>query len=208
MSMVEALKRMAGLAGRAGAARSAGLNLATTPAGGYRAFFSLACVAAAALLGAAGVLVADFARSEGPPEGLLEQERRLLAERRALDQQAAQASAAVRGTRATEILDRTALLNELLIRKGVSWTHTFLDLEQVLPPNVRMLTIEPEVAVGDTIWLDMTVSAKAPADFIGFLKALEGSSLFGSPALRGSAPPADGDPTFRYQLSVEYDQQL
>ena len=206
--MVEPLKRLAGFAGRAAAARSASLNLATNPAGGYRALFSLACVTAAVLLGAAAILVAEFVQSEGPPEGLVEQERRLLAERQALDRQAAQASAALRGDRATEILDRTALLNELLIRKGVSWTHTFLDLEKVLPPNVRMLTIEPEVAVGDTIWLDMTVSAKAPADFIEFLKTLEGSSLFGSPALRGSAPPADGDPTFRYQLSVEYDQQL
>ena len=208
MYMVEVLKRMAGLTAHAGAARSASLNLATNPAGGYRALFSLACVATAVLLATAAMLVAQFARSEGPPEGLVEQERRLLAERRDLDQQAAQASAALRGTRTAVILDRTALLNELLIRKGISWTHTFLDLEKVLPPNVRVLTIEPEVAVGDTIWLDMTVSAKAPADFIGFLKTLEGSSLFGSPALRGSAPPADGDPTFRYQLSVEYDQQL
>ena len=86
MYMVEVLKRMAGLTAHAGAARSASLNLATNPAGGYRALFSLACVATAVLLATAAMLVAQFARSEGPPEGLVEQERRLLAERRDLDQ--------------------------------------------------------------------------------------------------------------------------
>ena len=205
--MIEVLRRIARPTGRA-SATSANLNLATNPAGGYRAFFSLACLTAVALLAAAAVLVAQFVQSEGPPQGLLERERQLLEERRALGDLAAEASATLQGERAAEILDRTALLNELLIRKGVSWTHTFLDIEEVLPPNVRVLTIEPEVAVGDTIRLDMTVSAKAPADFIEFLKTLEGSSLFGSPALRGSAPPSEGDPTFRYQLAVEYDQQL
>lgn len=190
------------------AVRSATLNLASRPAGGYRAFFCLACLAAVALLAAGGVLGTRLARSEGPPEGLVEQERRLLAERSELDRASIEASSVLRAEGVGAILDRTALLNELLVRKGVSWTHTFLDLGSVLPPNVRVLTIEPEVAVGDTIWLDMTVSAKAPADFIEFLKTLEGSSLFGSPTLRGSAPPAEGDPTYRYQLSVEYDQQL
>lgn len=189
---------------RAGAA----VNLATNPSGGYRAFFALSCVGVAALLGIAAWLIADFVVREGPPEELLEREQQLVAEQRRLADAGAAASAKLRSETAVEVLDRTAFLNQLLIRKGVSWTHTFLDLAKVLPPNVRVLTIEPEVAYGDTIRLDMTVSAKAPSDFIEFLKTLEGSELFGSPALRGSAPPGESDPTFRYQLAVEYDQKL
>ena len=206
--MVEALQRLARSGGYPGPARSASLNLASSPSGGYQALFCLACIAAAALTATGVLLGVELASSEGPPEGLVAQERRLLAEQRELSSGTAEASAALRSPRTAEVLDRTTLLNELLIRKGVSWTHTFLDLEKVLPANVRVLTIEPEVAERDTIRLDMTVSAKAPADFIEFLTTLEGSSLFGSPALRGSAPPSDGDPTFRYQLTVEYGQQL
>ncbi len=191
-----------------GGASGSGLNLATNPSGGFRAFFALACVAAAALVGTAAWLTASFMAHDGPPEELVEHERELLEEQRKLGDLRAAASAKLQSERAAEILDRTAFLNELLVRKSVSWTRTFLDLEKVLPPNVRVLTIEPEVAYGDTIRLDMTVSAKVPADFIGFLKTLEGSELFGSPALMGSAPPGDTDPTFRYQLAVEYDQQL
>lgn len=184
------------------------LNLATNPAGGYRAFFAAACLAAGVLLVTAGYLAFQYAGAGGPAGGLEEQERRLLEEQRAVAKRGADATAKVEAPGTVATLDRTAFLNELLVRKGVSWTRTFLDLEQVLPPEVRVLSIRPEVAYDDRISLEMTVSAKLPANFIGFLKALEGSELFGSPALRGSAPPDDGDPTYRYQLAVEYGQQL
>lgn len=189
-------------------AARARLNLATNPSGGYRALFVLECAMAVALVGTAVGLTVVLVSSEGPPGELLARERELDSEQSSLRDLAASASAKTQGARPAEVIERTAFLNELLIRKGVSWTRTFLDLEEVLPPNVRVLTIEPEVARGDTIRLDMTLSAKAPEDFIGFLKTLEGSALFGSPTLRGSAPPSDTDPTFRYQLAVEYDQQL
>ncbi len=184
------------------------LNLASRPSGGYRAFFVLACLATAGLLAAAALLIASYLGSGNLPAELLEKEPQLLAEQGRLGDLGAQATAKIGSVRTGEILDRTAFLNELLIRKGISWTRTFLDLAQVLPPSVRVLTIQPEVAYGDTIRLDMTVSAKQPSDFIEFLRSLEGSELFGSPGLRGSAPPTESDPNFRYQLAVEYDQQL
>ncbi len=183
------------------------LNLATHPAGGYRAFLILALASAAGLVAATAALGTAFFGAGGVPEDLVEQERLLLAEQRRLAEAGAEASANLQGPRAAEVLERTAFLNQLLIRKGVSWTRTFLDLERVLPASVRLRTIQPEVAGNDTIRLEMTVSAKQPSDFIGFLKALEGSELFGSATLQGSAPPDEGDPTFRYQLAVDYDQQ-
>lgn len=184
------------------------LNLASNPSGGYRAFLALSCVAAAALLVTAVQLVVQFAGSSGPPEALLSQEREMAELQLNLARQGSEADAKIDAARTAEILDRTVFLNDLLIRKGISWTRTFLDLEQVLPPEVRVLTIQPEVAYHDRILLDMTVSAKRPADFIGFLKTLEESGLFGSPVLRGSAPPTESDPTFHYELAVEYGQQL
>ena len=184
------------------------LNLATNPAGGYRAFFAMACIAGAILLGVAGQMAVRYSGFGGLPEEIVARERQLVEEQRSLATLGTDASAKIQGPQTTEILERTAFLNGLLVRKGVSWTQTFLDLSQVLPPSVRMLTIQPEVAYGDTILLDMTVSAKQPSDFIDFLKQLEGSELFGSTALRGSAPPDEREPTFRYQLEVEYEQQL
>lgn len=193
---------------RAHSRAAKGLNLATEPTGGYRAFFALACLAGAALAVVTGLLIASFVRTERTPEQLLSRQQELLAEQRRLDSLSVSASRQLQSESTAEVIERTAFLNELLVRKSVSWTRTFLDLEVVLPANVRTLTIQPEVARGDTIRLDMTVSAKEPSDFIEFLKTLEGSDLFQAPAVRGSVPPSDGDPTFRYQLMVEYDQQL
>ena len=184
------------------------LNLATSPSGGYRAFCALACTAAIALLAVAGQLAVQYLGSGELPEELVAQERQLLDEQRTQTRLGMEASAKIEGPETISILERNAFLNELLVRKGVSWTQTFLDLAQVLPPSVRMLTIRPEVAYGDTILLDMTVSAKQEADFIEFLKELEGSELFGSLALRGSVPPDEREPDFRYQLEVEYGQRL
>jgi hypothetical protein len=52
------------------------------------------------------------------------------------------------------------------------------------------------------------VGAEKPADFIEFLRALESSELFGPAALGGYSPPDDNQPLFRYQLTVNYAQQL
>ncbi len=185
----------------------ASLNLATNPGGGERAFFGVACGVALVLLGIAVNFAVERITTGETPQTLLARERILQAEQAKLAETVAAANAKVRDPGTIAILERTEFLNELLVRKGVSWTRTFLDLEEVLPPSVRILALQPEVAYGDTVLLDMTVSAKEPADFIEFLRTLEGSAQFGSPALRGSAPPDDGDPTFRYQLAMEYVQR-
>ncbi len=106
------------------------------------------------------------------------------------------------------IYDRSFFLNQLLIRKGISWTRTFADLEEVLPPRVLMMQIRPEVTFDNKVRLEMQVGAETPADFIEFLKELESSDVFDAPNLRGYNPPDDNEPYFRYQLMVEYAQQL
>ena len=61
------------------------------------------------------------------------------------------------------VLDRSILLNTLIKRKAISWTRIFSDLETVLPPNVRVIAIRPQVNAQDQLFLDMTVSAPARA---------------------------------------------
>lgn len=184
------------------------LNLASEPLGGYRAFAACACLMAGLLLGVAGALGWSWSKAGGTPQEHLDRQRALDQQRQELTVLAEEARSTIAGDRANRVLEQTELLNGLLVRKGVSWTQTFVDLESVLPPAVRMLTIQPEVAGQDTLRLDMTVSAREPADFIEFLRELERSEVFQFPAVRGSAPPTEGDPTHRYRLTVNYDQQL
>jgi len=106
------------------------------------------------------------------------------------------------------VLDRSILLNTLIKRKAISWTRIFADLETVLPPNVRVIAIRPQVNAQDQLFLDMTVAAPAPEPVIGFIVKLESSDAFGSTAVSGIVPPSQTDPTFRYRLSVNYAQKL
>ena len=106
------------------------------------------------------------------------------------------------------VLDRSILLNTLIKRKAISWTRIFSDLGTVLPENVRVIAIRPQVNAQDQLFLDMTVSATAPEPVIGFIVKLESSDAFGSTAVSGIVPPSQTDPTFRYRLSVNYAQKL
>lgn len=107
-----------------------------------------------------------------------------------------------------EALERTVFLNQLLYRKGISWTKVFSDLGQTLPANVRLLTLRPFVNKENKVTLDMTVGAESPAAVIDFLKALESSPLFGGVFLSNSLAPSQSEPLYRARLTVIYAQKL
>lgn len=106
------------------------------------------------------------------------------------------------------LLDRSILINALISRKAISWTHIFSDLETVVPWNVRILSIRPQVNAKNQLFLDMTVAADSPEQVIAFIVKLEGSDVFGSTAVSGITPPTQNDPFYRYRLSVNYAQKL
>ncbi len=105
-------------------------------------------------------------------------------------------------------LDRSVLINALIRRKAISWTRIFADLEKVLPPNVRILTVRPQVTPQNQVYLDLTVAADSPEPVIAFLVKLEGSDVFGSTAVGTVTPPTETDRFYRYRLSVNYAQKL
>jgi Tfp pilus assembly protein PilN len=106
------------------------------------------------------------------------------------------------------VLDRSILINTLIRRKAISWTRIFADLATVLPPNVRVIAIRPQVNVRDRLTLDMTVAAETPEPVIGFIANLEGSDVFGAVTPSGITPPTQNDPIYRYRLTVVYAQKL
>jgi hypothetical protein len=106
------------------------------------------------------------------------------------------------------VLDRSILFNDIIRRKSISWTRIFADLETVLPHNVRISVIHPQVNSKDELSLDMTVEADAPEQVIGFIARLEGSDVFGSTQVSTITLPTQNDPFYRYRLSVTYAQKL
>jgi Tfp pilus assembly protein PilN len=106
------------------------------------------------------------------------------------------------------VLDRSVLINTLIRRKAISWTRIFADLATVMPPNVRVIAIRPQVNSHDQLSLDMTVASESPEPVIGFISKLEGSEVFGAVTPSGITPPSQNDPIYRYRLSVTYAQKL
>lgn len=110
------------------------------------------------------------------------------------------------------VLDRSLFLNELLARKGISWTLIFRDLEEVLPHNVKLVQIRPQIQAGaparHEVLLEMVVASESAEPVIDMLRALESSPLFGETAVSAAFPPTDTEPLYRYRVSVRYARQL
>ena len=94
-------------------------------------------------------------------------------------------------------------------RKSISWTKIFADLESVLPPTVKLISVRlPQINSQNEVLLDMVVGAKEPEPVIGFFKKLEESPLFGPLQGHSSLPPSQNEPLYRYRVTVNYAQKL
>src|SRR6185295_7553729 len=121
------------------------INLASQPSRRDRPFFvaaSLACGLLIVLLAALVTLsIADHRRSGDTRRVIARLQDSL---RRTTTQQVA-LDALLRKPENAEVLERSLFLNSLLYRKGVSWSQIFADLEKIVPFNVRIITIRPQV---------------------------------------------------------------
>ena len=122
--------------------------------------------------------------------------------------QQAEAEAVIRKPENAQVLELSVFLNSLLSRKGISWTRILADLEKTMPPNVRMLNIQPYVTGKNQIVLSLQVGSEGPEPVIQFYKALESSDLFGGVTQNIYQPPSQSEPLYRYRFTVNYAQKL
>ena len=80
-------------------------------------------------------------------------------------------------SQAQEVLDRAAFLNSLIDQRSFPWTKLFMDIEQILPPGVRVISISPKLENGRAEVI-LSVGAMSDESEIKFLKALEESRAF------------------------------
>lgn len=125
-----------------------------------------------------------------------------------IQRQRAEADAAIRDPKSAEAAEYALFLNNLLLRKGISWTRIFDDLDQVIPYNVRLIAVRPQVNLDNQIQLDMTVAAEQPQPAVQMFMNLEASPLFSAPAVTTLIPPTQSDPQFRYRVNVNYGPKI
>jgi len=87
--------------------------------------------------------------------------------------------------------DRAAFINSLIDARSFNWTLMFMDLEKVLPPGVRVISIEPRQEKGH-IQVKFTIGATSDEAKLRFLKALEDSKTFTRIELANITRPITG----------------
>lgn len=125
-----------------------------------------------------------------------------------IQQEEARLQGVLRRPENAEVLDRSVFLNQLLSRKGVSWTRIFSDLESVTPHDVRLMSVRPQINSKNELTLEMWVAAQATEPVLQFIMQLEQSPLFGSTTVPNSLPPSQNEPLYRYRVNVSYAQKL
>ena len=184
------------------------LNLASEPFGRNRALWTITVATVIALSGLLVALLFIFYSNQEVPQAITERQGRAKQALMTADAEEKKYRQILDNPGNAVVLERSLFLNQLLYRKGISWTKTFADIEAILPPRVLVMGIRPQLTLDNQVFLEIQAGAETPEDFVQFLVALEESEAFGSPTPRASAPPSDNEPLHRYQLEVSYDQRL
>jgi Tfp pilus assembly protein PilN len=171
------------------------LNLATSPQPNNRPF-----LAGVSLVGTIGVIalavlsVAAFRSWRANRE--LRADITRWEESIHVDQQQQQALAAdFRRTSSQQVLDRSAFLNSLIDERSFPWTKVFMDLEETLPPGVRVVSISPKLVNGRAE-VALEIGSTTDEAKLQFLQAIEKSKTFSGMAVekeRRSDQPGSPD---------------
>ncbi len=184
------------------------VNLASEPFQSTRPMLVASGIAAVLLAGLLVLLIALSTMEKGQATEVQARVDRLQARVTALSAEEARLQGVLRKPENAEVLDRSLFLNSLIYAKAISWTRLFDDLEKVVPHNVRLISIRPQVNARNELSLDMVVGAESPKPVIQMLTHLESSPQFGAVLLQTQIPPSQSEPLLRYRVSVNYAQKL
>jgi hypothetical protein len=82
--------------------------------------------------------------------------------------------------------------NELIDRRAFSWTDLFNRFETTLPPDVRLMAVQPQVDTDGRLLVAMTVVSRRVEDLDAFIDALEKTGAFREVLTRQEEAEDDG----------------
>ncbi len=96
-----------------------------------------------------------------------------------LDRQHADALAVLGLPQNKSVVDTSKFLNGLIVRKSFSWTRVFMQLEQIMPPKLHVVSISPELQGStNTMAVHMQVAGTSREAAVELVKRLEKSPSF------------------------------
>jgi type IV pilus assembly protein PilN len=88
--------------------------------------------------------------------------------------------------------DQSQFLNGLIQRKAFSWTRVFEDLERVMPENLHVVSLRPELNEQNQMQLDMKVAGDTRGASVELVHRMEGSRHFQGAQLASEAQSGEG----------------
>jgi Tfp pilus assembly protein PilN len=184
------------------------INLASQPFRRDRAMIAASVAVSLLLVATLGALISLILLDRSQTAEVRGELDRLNREIHQVSAEQAKLDGVLRRPENTEVLERSVLLNQILYRKGISWTKILEDLGTTLPYNVQVMNIRPFVNKDNRITLDMQVAAQMQGAIVDFLKALESSPLFQDASAPSCQAPTQTEPLFRCRVQVNYAQKL
>jgi Tfp pilus assembly protein PilN len=184
------------------------INLASDPFRRDRAMLVGTAALCAVLLGLLVTLISLAYFERGRAEVARQAIAKLEKQQREQQTELSRMEALMRQTENAEVLDRSVFLNALIRRKGISWTRIFSDIAGVLPGDVRLVSVRPQLSGEDQVVLTMTVAAASSGPVVNLLTKLEKSPVFGATAVANWRPPGQTETNFTYVITANYSQKL
>jgi Tfp pilus assembly protein PilN len=126
----------------------------------------------------------------------------------ALDRQRSEALTVLRLPQNSSVVDTSKFLNGLIARKSFSWTRVFMQLEEIMPPKLHVVSISPELQPRtNTVEVHLTVAGTSREAAVELVKRLEQSPSFREARI---AEESEGRPergsldTVQFQLTALY----
>jgi type IV pilus assembly protein PilN len=134
---------------------------------------------------------------------LLEQNQRRIAER---DREKQQAEALLNQPQNRVIRDRSQYLNDLFQRKAFSWTRVFEDLENLMPSQLHVTSIQPDLSVDNQLRIKLIVAGNSRGKALELVRKMEDSHRFHQTHIdqeRTEERPLAGD-TVEFEITAVY----
>lgn len=107
----------------------------------------------------------------------------------------------------SSVVDNSKFLNGLIARKSFSWTRVFMQLEEIMPPRLHMVSIVPELQPKtNTVEVHLTVAGTSREAAVELVKRLEQSPSFRTARISDEVEAHDRDSldTVKFQVTALY----
>jgi Tfp pilus assembly protein PilN len=168
------------------------MNLSTHPFYNVRAVQAVLGLLAAVVVGVTAFNVVEGVRLSSVQSTLGAKAGAAEAEAARLRGEAAAIRAQINPNELNAVAGAAREANEIIDRRAFSWTTLFAQFEATLPPDVRIMSVQPQLDGDGVFTVTIAVQARSVEDLDEFLEALETQSTFRNVLARQEETNADG----------------